>query len=580
MESDTTPPGNVGSLLSVMWRVYQRQEGSWRIVLPFLLLLAGFAEGVGLTMLMPLFIALNERASERSSVTRTMAEIMDGVGLPVTLGTLLILLVAVIVMKAGLLLLVMRHVAEVVLRIAQQFRLSLIDALVSARWSYFVEQPVGRVATAIGGEAERAAEVFLHAARLMADTLQVAVFLAFALLVSWQLTFAAAAIGVIVILALSGLTSLSRVAGRRKTATLWSLTNRLIESVQWMKPLKASGREALLRPLLAQEADELGISMRRLVEAQQATTILQEPIIVIGIAGVLMIAAIWFTVPIDALAAIGFLLYRISSRIAAMQRGYGLVVNSGHALMFVIDAIERAQAARETHAGSIPPTMRTGIDLIGVSLRLGSTLVFRELTVTIKAGTLTVITGASGIGKTSLVDLICGLHVPDTGEIRVDGTPLAQLDLAAWRRRIGYVPQDGVLVNQSILENIRLRADDIGPDRVETALRTACAWEFVSALPEGLATPIGERGAKLSGGQRQRLALARALVHDPLLLILDEATTGLDGPTTAAVCRQLIERLGSLTIIAISHQPEWVQAASESVDLSSFSAMARTNPSD
>jgi ATP-binding cassette subfamily C protein len=358
------------------------------------------------------------------------------------------------------------------------------------------------------------------------------------------------------------------VAGGRKTAILWSLTNRLIESVQWMKPLKASGREALLRPLLAQEAGDLGASMRRVLEAQQATTILQEPILVIGIAGVLMIAAVWFAAPIDALAAIGFLLYRIASRIAAMQRGYGLVVNSGHALTFVVDAIERAEAARESHKGSIQPTMKSGIDVVGVTLRLGSTVVFRELTVTIKAGALTVITGASGIGKTSLVDLICGLHAPESGEIRIDGTPLAELDLAAWRRRIGYVPQDGVLVNQSILENIRLGVADIGAERVEAALRAACAWEFVSALPEGLATLIGERGAKLSGGQRQRLALARALVHEPLLLVLDEATTGLDGPTTAAVCRQLVERLGPLTIIAISHQPEWAQAASEVIDLS------------
>ena len=555
-----------------MWGVYRRHEGRWRFALPLLFLLAGFAEGVGLTLLLPLFIALSESASKRSAVSRTMAEIMAALGLPVTLGTLLVLLVAVIVMKAGLLLVVMRHVAVIVVRIAQQFRLSLIDALITARWSYFVEQPVGRVATAIGGEAERAAEVFVHAARLLADTLQVSVFLAFALFVSWQLTLAAIVIAAIVVSALSGLTRASQAAGRRKTAILWSLTNRLIESVQWMKPLKASGREALLRPLLAQEADDLGVSMRHVIEAQQATMVLQEPIIVTGIAGVLMIAAVWFAVPIDALAAIGFLLYRIASRIAAMQRGYGLVVTSGNALTFVVEAIERAQGARETHKGTVQPTMKTGIDLVNVSLSLGSTLVFRDLSVTIKAGTLTVITGASGIGKTSLVDLICGLHLPDAGEVRVDGTRLAELDLAAWRRRIGYVPQDGSLVNQSILENIRLRAADIGPERVEAALRTACAWEFVSALPEGLGTPIGERGAKLSGGQRQRLALARALVHDPLLLVLDEATTGLDGPTTASVCRNLAAHLGPLTIIAISHQPEWAQAASEVIDLSSFAA--------
>jgi ATP-binding cassette subfamily C protein len=264
-------------------------------------------------------------------------------------------------------------------------------------------------------------------------------------------------------------------AGRRKTTVLWSLTNRLVESIAWMKPLKASGRDALLQPLLAQEAEDLGRSMRHLLETQQATMILQEPIIVVGIAGVLIVAALWFAVPIDALAAIGFLLYRISSRIGAMQRGYVLVTSTGNTLTFVVDAIERAQAAREAHSGRIEPTLTTGIELVGVSLRLGSTQLFRDLSVRIKPGRLTVITGVSGIGKTSLVDLVCGLYVPDAGEIRIDGMPLTQLDLAAWRRRIGYVPQEGVLVNQSILENVRLHSAEISVHQVESALRAAYA---------------------------------------------------------------------------------------------------------
>ena len=128
-----------------MWRVYRRQGGSWRVALPIFLLIAGLAEGVGLTMLLPLFIALNESAADRSAASRAMLEAMTALGLPVTIGSLLALLVAVIALKAGLLLLVMRHVAAVVVRIAHQFRLSLIDALISARWSYFVEQPAGRL---------------------------------------------------------------------------------------------------------------------------------------------------------------------------------------------------------------------------------------------------------------------------------------------------------------------------------------------------------------------------------------------------------------------------------------------------
>jgi ATP-binding cassette subfamily C protein len=150
---------------------------------------------------------------------------------------------------------------------------------------------------------------------------------------------------------------------------------------------------------------------------------------------------------------------------------------------------------------------------------------------------------------------------PQKGEVWIDNLPLAQIDLRSWRRMIGYVPQETLLLHDTVFINVALGDKDISAADVEQALRSAGAWKFVSALPKGVNSVVGERGHKLSGGQRQRIAIARALVHKPRLLILDEATTALDPENEAAICATLRGLRGEITILAISHQPAVLEVA-------------------
>ena len=186
------------------------------------------------------------------------------------------------------------------------------------------------------------------------------------------------------------------------------------------------------------------------------------------------------------------------------------------------------------------------------------------------------VSGLHGTGKTTVVDLLIGLIRPDAGRITLDGTPLDSMDIKQWRRSIGYVPQETLLLHESIAHNVSLGDSELSQADIEHALRAAGAWDFVSALPEGMHSNVGERGGRLSGGQRQRIVIARALVRRPQLLILDEATSALDAESAEAV-RQTLERLrGSLTILTITHESSLVDIADRVYRLESGRAVRQS----
>ena len=183
------------------------------------------------------------------------------------------------------------------------------------------------------------------------------------------------------------------------------------------------------------------------------------------------------------------------------------------------------------------------------------------------AGTVTAFVGASGAGKTTLSNLIARFFDPTSGQVLVDGTDLRDLRLTSWRSLLGVVEQDVVLFDGTVAENIAYAHRDAGPARVEAAARTACAHDFIAALPQGYATRIGERGVRLSGGQRQRLAIARAVLADPRVLILDEATSNLDVESERAIQEGLANLMRGRTSFVIAHRLSTIRHADRIVVL-------------
>ncbi len=187
--------------------------------------------------------------------------------------------------------------------------------------------------------------------------------------------------------------------------------------------------------------------------------------------------------------------------------------------------------------------------------------IVRDINLKFPAYKISVLQGPSGAGKTTLIDLLIGLHKANSGTVLLDGFPLSEIDIKDWRRKIGYVPQELSLFHNTIRENITLGDKSLSDEDVMRALANAGGEEFVRKLPDGLGTIAGELGAKLSGGQRQRIALARALVTRPQLIILDEVTSALDPETEAEIVSSIRELSGEFTVIAVTHRPAWTKIA-------------------
>jgi ATP-binding cassette subfamily C protein len=524
--------------------------------------IAGLLDGLGLSMLLSMLsLAAGDAKGDPSLPERVALAVAEQLGVAPTAPNLLLLAIGLITLKAVLSLLANRQVGYTVAHIATDLRLALIRAVMQARWRHYLQQSVGRLANAVATEAQRASEIFQYGAEMSVMVLNALIYMAIAVSISVQAGIAAAVAGAVLLALLNVLIRISRRAGQHQTELLKSLLAVMSGQLSAAKPLKAMAREDHVDALLSGQTKQLKRALRRQVVSKEALMALQEPLLAILVGSGFFLSLFYLKMPIAAVLVMLFLLARVISYLSKAQRAYQQVAVRESAYWSMAQAIEAARAQREREGGEATVLLAREVRFEDVCFgHEGDRAVADRIAFTAPVNQLTVIVGPSGAGKTTLLDLLVGLLEPDSGRILVDGVPLADVNLRHWRRQIGYVPQESVLVDESVAYNLTL-GEAIGEEEIRAALRAADALEFVEAMPDGLQSRVGEGGSRLSGGQRQRLAIARALIHRPRLLILDEATSNLDPEGQAAVVETVSHLKGRLTIIAVAHQDPLIQAA-------------------
>ena len=541
-----------------------RGTNQWIVLIA--LLFAGLAQSVSTVTLLPLLNAVNGTVeSSDSPANAIVVGALETIGLSPSIGILLLIVFVFAVLKSGLVILAMTYVGYAVAQVATDLRVRLIDALLRVRWAYFVRQPLGSIANAISLEANRSANAYSMVALVLSYGIQACFYVAVAFLISWRVALVAMAVGALTAVLLSTFVRMAKRAGAKQTVRTRELLTHLSDILIGIKPLKAMNRHGRFADLFQRQTESLRKALRKQVIAKEVLRSLQEPLIIGCLAvGFFLSTRLW-GVPVNELIVVGILLGQTVSSITKVQKQMQMAVIDESAYYAIDDMIREAEGEAEPRQAGRTPTLDRSCDLDGVSFAFGSKPVLENVSLTVPAGALTVITGASGAGKTTIVDLLMGLHEPQSGRVLIDGVPLTDVDIAAWRTMIGYVPQELVLFHDTVLHNVTLGDPRFTEDDARRALVAAGAGPFLAGLPAGLDTGVGERGLRLSGGERRRIALAPALVHKPRFVILDEVTSALDPDTEAAICanvrRLIADSAGAMTVLAITHRPAWLQDA-------------------
>ncbi|HEY5654190.1 MAG TPA: ABC transporter ATP-binding protein, partial [Woeseiaceae bacterium] len=333
---------------------------------------------------------------------------------------------------------------------------------------------------------------------------------------------------------------------------------RLSSNITGITTIKSFATESLEADSVRKDSEAYVAANRRAIAVSSAFIPIIRMAILAGFLATFLLGG-WMTLNgklnVGAYGVLVFLTQRLLWPLTNLAETVDLYERAMASTRRILDLIETPVAIRDIAGARDLPTVRGEIVIenLGFAYESGRP-VLQDINIRIPAGDTVAFVGQTGSGKTSLVKLLLRFYSPDEGRILLDGEPIDELKLASLRGCVGMVSQDVFLFQGSVRENIAYGSPDASDEVVWAAADAAEAAEFIRLLPQGLDTMIGERGQKLSGGQCQRLSIARALMKDPAILILDEATSAVDNETEAAIQRSLARIAETRTTIVIAHR--------------------------
>lgn len=571
MRSPTSPLRGTRELLREVVAFSPRRAG----LAVCLLLVAGVTEAFGIVMLIPLLYAMGigGELGEGDGIASRIAEAAGAIGVDLGLGNVLLLFLVGVVVRAAVSWWREQVLTEVRHGFVDALRTRVYAAMGRASWEVLLRKRQSDIQHTVNADVNRTGSAMMMFLRLPITGLLALVQVSLAVAIAPGVSAVALAVGTVALVASRVLVRRSREIGEQMTEFNRRLFGSTSDFLAGLRLAKAYGVEQ-------RHVDhfvETTAAMRGRQLAFTRVNSLGSAAMNVG-GACTVVLLVWLGVRAELGVAELVVTVVVFSRVLPMLLGF---LGSAQQLANTLPAYQNvmamqrefaAAAERRTPANGValpPVALARSLELRDVSFAYTvDTPVLKHVDLNIAAGTMTAIGGPSGAGKSTLAEMLLGLLPPASGvagrppgRILLDGQPLAGELALRWRRSVAYVPQDPYLFHDTIRGNLLWARPGATEAQIQDALRTAAADRFVAALPDGVDTVVGDRGSRLSGGERQRIALARALMRQPTLLLLDEATGQLDAETEQRVAAALRRLRDRTTVVAIAHQPAVLAAA-------------------
>jgi ABC-type multidrug transport system fused ATPase/permease subunit len=545
---------------------------AWIVLTIILGFSGGLFNGVSTALIVPIvlnFLGQNVNLKSGPPILQTIMSPFDAIPEDYRLGVMAGAIVLIIVLKnlasyaSGL-------VSSSLMRtLTCDLREAGLRLLLEVDLDFYSQTRVGDLINRLGGEVGRATGAISTLIRIVITVITVLVFVGLLLAISWQLTLASTVLLALVAIVNQYSINRAKAFGKDLSEMSKAYSIGVLEALQGIRLVKATGNEEREYQRLHKLIRDRELADFKSNANYAAIAPVSEVTGIVGLLAIVFLGRTFFAQQLEALSTVLLtyllLLSRLLPFISQLNGARGSLANISPSVEIVHDFLRRDNKPFMGNGSVIYKPLREGIHFNQLSFAYPSQpdLVLKDVDLYLPRGTTLALVGSSGAGKSTLADLLPRFYDPTKGCITLDGIDLREFDIKSLRSVMGIVSQDTYLFNTSVRNNIAYARPNATDEEVIAAAKRANAYEFIERLPLGFDTMIGDRGVLLSGGQRQRLAIARALVQDPDILILDEATSALDTVSERLVQAAIEELSRERTTLVIAHRLSTVQKADQ-----------------
>ena len=551
---------NIRLILLNFIQQYPRPFG----VMLILLLIQGCLSAVSILTLIPMAdFLLDQTLTQASTITKTLLRVLTYFSLTSSFELFAAIFLFWNILNTIFDIWVYKSILSIKYSVTRGLFSETLEIFLKARWGFFSNNNQGVILNTLSKEINAISEALGQLAVLSAQIFQLFVYLAVPFWLNFNISLLTIILAVAFISPFVVLKKISYKLGERNTQTANTSLSILTEILTSVRLIISYGRQDLERNRFINAFNE----HIKITLLQQTLNVgIPRVFYFLGVAAVLISVAVGIkdNTRVSELAAVMWSLMGVVPILSSLFHG-NININNFIPSYQQLMRLRKDAISQHSSTGSIVLRNFTKyIEFINVCFSYPNRPnVLVDLNIIFKKGSVTALVGESGVGKSTISDLLIGLQRPNRGRVLIDQIDLEEIDKNQFRQLIGYVPQEPILFNSSLRDNLLWSFPNASEQDLWDALESANAKSFVLALPQGLETSVGDRGLRLSGGQRQRIALARALIKKPQILILDEATSSLD-PESEKQIQDSIERLSeNVTTILISHSLYTIQMADQ-----------------